>query len=106
MDDRIPHRWRTWRVALSADGREQIPQPLLSTPGTIPGFQTLSEAVHHPAADSDPLADLRAEPPGPDGIRQRLVARVKELIAQGNYDTPERWEAAEEQLLRRIERGC
>lgn len=44
-----------------------------------------------------------AEVPGPDGIRHELVARVRREIAAGTYDTEEKWLAAEEALLRRIE---
>lgn len=50
-------------------------------------------------------AELRAETPGPDGIRQALVAHVRQLIADGVYDSPERWAAAEELLLRRLVDG-
>ncbi|MFO0826400.1 MAG: flagellar biosynthesis anti-sigma factor FlgM [Gemmataceae bacterium] len=45
------------------------------------------------------------EVPGPDGIRHELVARIRREIAAGTYDTEEKWLAAEEALLRRIERG-
>ena len=34
----------------------------------------------------------------PAGIRADLVARVRQQIADGTYDTPERWEAALEKL--------
>jgi hypothetical protein len=34
------------------------------------------------------------------GIRAGLVARVRQQIADGTYDTPERWEAALDQLAR------
>jgi hypothetical protein len=55
---------------------------------------------HRPAAPAaDPLAGLRALPAGPDGVRRELVARVRELIAAGEYDTPDRWRQAEERLL-------
>ena len=36
-------------------------------------------------------------------IRMDLVARVRKEIAAGTYDTPEKWEAALERLLDRIE---
>lgn len=51
---------------------------------------------------ADPLADLKREAPGPDGIRRGLVARLKQLIADGAYDTPDRWAAAEARLLERL----
>jgi hypothetical protein len=44
-----------------------------------------------------------AEQPGPDGIRHGLVARVRQEIEAGTYDTEAKWLAAEERLLRRIE---
>jgi anti-sigma28 factor (negative regulator of flagellin synthesis) len=40
---------------------------------------------------------------GPDGIRHELVARIRQQIADGTYDTEEKWLLAEEALLRRIE---
>jgi len=51
-----------------------------------------------------PLA-ATGEQPGPDGIRHGLVARIRAEIAAGTYDTEERWRAAEERLLDRIEQG-
>jgi hypothetical protein len=35
-------------------------------------------------------------------IRWDLVRRIKEEIAQGAYDTPERWDAALERLWERL----
>jgi hypothetical protein len=34
-----------------------------------------------------------------DDIRQELVARIRQEILAGTYDTPEKWEAALERLL-------
>ena len=48
---------------------------------------------------------LKAEAPGPDGLRHGLVAHVRQLIADGAYDTPERWEAAQERLLESVRGG-
>jgi hypothetical protein len=55
-----------------------------------------------PTPSADPLAIYKADPPGPDGIRHRLVERVRQLIAEGVYDTPDRWRAAEQRLLDRL----
>jgi hypothetical protein len=38
-------------------------------------------------------------------IRTDLVARVRRQIADGEYDTPERWEAALEKLARAMRLG-
>ncbi len=43
------------------------------------------------------------EQPAADGIRHELVARIRREIAEGKYDTEEKWLAAEEVMLRRIE---
>lgn len=75
-----PRRWQAWRVTLTA------------RPTTAPAVFTRRAALH-------------AEVPGPDGIRHGLVARVRQLIADGEYDTPERWAAAEERLLDRAFAG-
>jgi Anti-sigma-28 factor, FlgM len=56
-----------------------------------------------PACVLERLAgDCRAERPGPDGIRHRLVARIKAEIAAGTYDTEAKWLAAEARLLNRV----
>jgi hypothetical protein len=39
-----------------------------------------------------------------DGIRHDLVQRVRREIAAGTYDTPEKWQAALDRLLQRLER--
>lgn len=46
-------------------------------------------------------AQYHLEEPGPDGIRHGLVRHVRELIAAGVYDTPDRWLAAEDAILDR-----
>lgn len=89
-----PRRWQTWRLT---------PAPRRTRAAFTP------DAILHRMAlpagsDRSPPAvppELRAETPGPDGIRHGLVAHVRQLIAEGVYDTPDRWAAAEEQLFRR-----
>ena len=54
---------------------------------------------------AEPVAARGAGPKGPDGIRHELVARIRQQIADGTYDTEEKWLLAEEALLRRVE-GC
>jgi len=46
------------------------------------------------------LNRLRTAPE--DGIRADLVARVRREIAEGRYDTPDRWNAALDRLLSRL----
>ena len=80
MRDSTPRRWNRWRITR---------QP-------VAGRLTALRCHHAPAAP-DPAG--RDEQPGPDGIRHGLVAHVRQLIADGAYDTPERWEAAQERLF-------
>jgi hypothetical protein len=75
--------WQRWRVTVAA-----------AAPG--PAVARYARPVLNVAA---------AERPGPDGIRHGLVARVRQEIAAGTYDTEERWRAAEDRLLARIESG-
>jgi hypothetical protein len=37
------------------------------------------------------------------GMRLDLIARVRREIAEGSYDTPEKWEAALDRLLERLD---
>jgi hypothetical protein len=39
----------------------------------------------------------------PQGVRAELVARVRREIAEGTYDTPEKFEIALDRLLARLE---
>lgn len=81
MHDTSPRPWYQWRVTLAtnAPGTDRFERLPLPEPGG------------------------RTEEPGPDGIRHELVARIRREIAEGVYDTEEKWLAAEEALLRRIE---
>jgi hypothetical protein len=42
--------------------------------------------------------------PAESGIRSDLVARVRREIAAGTYDTPEKWDAALDAMLKHLER--
>jgi len=86
MRDASPH-WHRWRITLAAKPPKSVPVPN--------GF----DRMRMPAPSQ---ADA-PEQPGEDGIRHELVARVRREIAAGTYDTEEKWLAAEEALLRRIE---
>jgi hypothetical protein len=75
--------WHRWRIA-----------PVAPTPPA---------AFDRMARLAEPAPVAAAEEKGPDGIRHELVARVRQQIADGTYDTEEKWLLAEEALLRRIE---
>lgn len=83
MRDTSRHRWQRWRA-------------------TLAGSPTTGDRFGVTAASAT-VGVGSFEKPGPDGIRHALVARVRAEIAAGTYDTEEKWLAAEEALLRRIE---
>jgi len=84
MPDTPPARWMQWRVKL-------VKKP------------TEVSAIERRLAGN--AVGTRHELPAPDGIRHGFVARIRQEIAAGTYDSEERWLAAEEMLLSRIEAG-
>ena len=68
------------------------------TPVPLRGPFTRTRACwKFPARDPEPAAVAVEE------VRAELVARVRREIAAGAYDTPEKWGAALERLLGRLE---
>jgi len=87
MRETSPRGWHRWRVTLRS-----------APPAAFDRMARLT-----PATDPEPVVtDERTDVKGPDGIRHELVARVRQQIADGTYDTEEKWLLAEEALLRRI----
>lgn len=86
MRETSPRGWHRWRVTV-----------VRSAPPAA--FDRMARLALPPATEPVPVA---AEPKGPDGIRHELVARVRQQIADGTYDTEEKWLRAEEALLRRV----
>ena len=64
-----------------------------------PGYET-EEPV---AVQTPPTPDPTPRRPEDAPVRQDLVERVRREIAEGTYDTPEKWDIALERLLRRLE---
>jgi len=86
------HRWMNWRT------------PQMNFPVRVRATMNLqpeSDPEPQPTLPGD-RPDLRAEAPGPDGIRWGLVEHVRRLIQMGRYDTPERWAAAEAKVRERM----
>jgi hypothetical protein len=67
-------------------------------PGCLPGPITRDPDWWSVPAGSDSLTNVEDV-----SIRQALVDRVRREIAAGTYDTPEKLDAALEELLRRLE---
>ncbi len=88
MRETSPRGWHRWRVTV-----------VRSAPPAA--FDRLARLT--PAPDAHPVpVGAGEEVRGPDGIRHELVARVRQQIADGTYDTEEKWLRAEEALLRRV----
>ena len=92
MRETSPRGWRRWRVTI-----------VETTATAGPPFDRMTSLAVTTVTTDTPAALAYPEVPGPDGIRRELVARVRRQIAEGTYDTEEKWLAAEEALLRRIE---
>jgi hypothetical protein len=90
-----PRRVYTWRLTSPRPPAAATPDPVV-TRMTPPPPDRGASAVP---------AELKAETAGPDGVRHGLVAHVRQLIADGAYDTPERWEAAQERLFQSLRAG-
>lgn len=88
MRENSPRGWHRWRVAV-----------VKATPVAAAFDHMTRMSVVAVAEAPAPAVEAR----GPDGIRHELVARVRQQIADGTYDTEEKWLLAEEALLRRIE---
>jgi hypothetical protein len=86
MRDAPQSSWRRWRV-------KPVVGPAAPPPAPRFAHRTTSMSAVMPALSAT------------DGIRHDLVARVRAEIAAGTYDTEERWLAAEERLLRRVEQA-
>ena len=96
MRDSTPQRWpvRRFRFAARPDcGPPRTPKALLK--------RMAIAFPHDPDAADGPLAppELRAELPGPDGVRHGLVAFYRDLIARGELDTPDRFARVEDRLF-------
>ena len=80
--------------------------PTPQTPGPCARFASRVEKnamfSHNPSCLKGPIARARFRRSSPD-IRRELVERIRREIAEGTYDTPEKWELALERLLDRLE---
>jgi hypothetical protein len=57
-----------------------------------------------PHKHAPPPKDAGKNAPSKDApIRKELVERVRREIAEGTYDTPEKWDAALDRLFKRLE---
>lgn len=87
MRETSPRGWHRWRVAV------------VKSDPAAPVFDRMRRLGTPVAEQPAPPSEVTA----PDGIRHELVARIRQQIADGTYDTEEKWLLAEEALLRRAE---
>ena len=105
-----PRRWHARRFTLAA--RPDWDRPLTRTLDALlkrmaPPLPNAPDGPPDDMGDDTggeplgPLAppELRAEAPGPDGVRHGLVAFYRDLIARGELDTPDRFARAKERLF-------
>jgi hypothetical protein len=81
-------------------------------PNSLEGPFARTSFLHGASQTSEPKtsqntssksAQSASTPPEDRAIRWDLVERVRSEIAAGTYETAEKWEAALEQLFRRVE---
>ena len=83
-------------------------------PGPVTRFRgwwndPVFDTIHRESSIMDSRKPSAMKDPGPDAkqsdrpIRTDLVERVRREIAAGIYDTPEKWEAALDRLMSRLE---
>ena len=89
MRETSPRGWHRWRVTVAK-----------SAPTAAP-FNHMTRLSGGAGAPEPVAVGAGEQVRGPDGIRHELVARVRQQIADGTYDTEEKWLLAEEALLRR-----
>jgi hypothetical protein len=76
--------------------------PLRGTSSWWRGLDPQPNAAEHDEKREPPRKGKYSREHGPP-IRQDLVARIKKEIADGTYDTPEKWDAALDRLLERMD---
>ncbi len=98
MRDSTPQRWPARRFRFAA--RPDCGLPRTPTPEALRQRMALPLPRRADIPLDGPLAppELRAEAPGPDGVRHGLVAFYRDLIARGELDTPDRFARAEHAL--------
>jgi len=68
-------------------------------------FDSIEAMLNTPQRrESTALKEAKTKRPKPDApIRTELVQRIKKEIADGTYDTPEKWEAALDRMIGDLE---
>lgn len=83
-------------------GPDELPGPVRGTAGWWRGMDAPPD--EGPPLEQPSGTKTRKSPHKERPIRMDLVERVKKEIAAGTYDTDEKWEAALDRLLDRLER--
>jgi len=82
LEGPVSRTTRNWDEIAASKGSGSPPNPLDQGP------------------EQDPDVQYAGQPDTSSGIRWELVKRVRREIVEGTYETPEKWEAALETMLR------
>lgn len=87
-------------------GPDELVGPVRGTPAWWRGMAAATEPVDEgPSLSIQPATEPKKGRKVAKPIRQDLVDRVRKEIAAGTYDTAEKWHAALDCLLDRLERN-
>jgi len=104
----VSYRYRTSTAGEKNLMHEHGPDPLLGpVRGTRAWWKGMAappeQVAEGPPIPDKPVKKRRKKEATP--IRTELVERVRKEIAAGTYDTQEKWEAALDRLLDRLDNG-
>jgi hypothetical protein len=93
------------RHSMHEHGPKELPGPIRGTSAWWRGMGAQTDqSADGPPAPKKSRAKRKQSTADAKPIRTELVERIRKEIAAGTYDTPEKWEAALDSLLDRLER--
>jgi hypothetical protein len=108
---RRTHRFAGETTAMHEHGPSDLAGPLRGTPAWWQGADAAPELAHDETPTPKPTKKgkrmTRRKRGGrieDEPVRPELIERIRQEIAAGTYDSQEKWEAALDRLLNRLER--
>jgi hypothetical protein len=84
-------------------GPNDLPGPVRGSPGWWCATGAASDTTEEEGLPTPPAKKPRKQRKDARPIRQELVDRIRLEIEAGTYDTEEKWEAALDRLLERLD---